>query len=67
LDCRESVGAKRTSLIGRLLRTITVNGEMVAVSSAQAVHAQTGSTLGRHLQRRPRHVGTLDEIEEQKL
>jgi hypothetical protein len=29
-----------------LLRTVTANGDMVAVSSAEAVHAQTVSTLG---------------------
>lgn len=37
--------------LNSLLRTITANGDMVTICSADALHPQSVSTLGGHLQR----------------
>lgn len=51
-----------------LLRTITANGDMVAVGSAQAVHDQTVSTLGEAIFNAALAMrGVLDQVGEQKL
>jgi hypothetical protein len=51
-----------------LLRTITANGDMVAVSSPQAVHAQTVPTLGEGIFNAALAMrDVLDQIGEQKL
>lgn len=51
-----------------LLRTITANGDMVAVSSAEAVHTQTVSTLGEAIFNAALAMrGVLDQVGEQKL
>jgi hypothetical protein len=51
-----------------LLRTITANGDVVAVSSAQAVHPQTVSTLGETIFNAALALrDVLDQVGEQKL
>lgn len=51
-----------------LLRTVTANGDMVAVSSAEAVHEQTVSTLGEAIFNAALAMREiLDQIDEQRL